>query len=63
MALGLAKVNAVHGPVPVSEQFELLPKVATRFISIDNAPGFYALTTADCDPAGFLARLPGKEAA
>jgi hypothetical protein len=64
MVHGLARVNAVHGQVPFSEQFELFPRVSPRFVSLDNAPVLFpALTTADYEPAGFLARLPGKEAA
>jgi hypothetical protein len=65
MANGPAYVNDVHGRAPLlSKQFEMFPTVPPRFVSFDNAPVlFSALTTAECEPAGFLARLPRMEAA
>ena len=58
MAHGLAEVNAVHGPVPFSEQFELFPRVSPRLVRLDNAPVLFpALTHAEYEPAGFLAPL------
>jgi hypothetical protein len=65
MANRPAQVNTVHGPVLLaSKQFELFPAVPPRLVSLDNAPIlFSALTVAEYEPAGFIARLPREEAA
>ncbi len=65
MANQPAYVNAVHGLLPLaSQQFELFSAVAPRLVSLDNAPVlFSALTAAEYEPVGFIARLPREEAA
>ena len=66
MTLGLAQVNAVHGLASssASTQLELFPSVPPRLMRLDSAPVlFSALTHAEYEPVGFLARLPGQERA
>jgi hypothetical protein len=64
MAHGLAYVNSVHGLAHSSsiEQLDLFPVVPPRLLRLDSAPVLFpALTTADYEPAGFLAHLPRTE--
>jgi hypothetical protein len=58
-----AYVNAVHELAPLnSTQLDLFRTVPPRLVSLDNAPVLFpALTPAQYEPAGFLARLPRTE--